>query len=142
MSELTCGVLFIHEGKILLGSVKGQKHWDIPKGKIEDGETPRDAAQREVCEETGMIISRFDLQALGQVPYRPGKQMYLFVYQGEYITTKQCRDAIADNEVKELDDFRYVGLDELHKYVNARLLRSIGNAVFTRLRDNYNAPRD
>ncbi len=28
--------------------------WDIPKGKIEKKEEPRDAAMREVCEETGI----------------------------------------------------------------------------------------
>jgi 8-oxo-dGTP diphosphatase len=27
--------------------------WVLPKGKLDDGETPRDAAMREVWEETG-----------------------------------------------------------------------------------------
>lgn len=29
--------------------------WDLPKGKIESNETPREAALREVCEETGLV---------------------------------------------------------------------------------------
>ena len=30
------------------------EHWDLPKGKIEEGETPEMGALREVQEETGM----------------------------------------------------------------------------------------
>lgn len=29
-------------------------HWDFPKGHVEAGETPREAAEREVAEETGL----------------------------------------------------------------------------------------
>jgi 8-oxo-dGTP pyrophosphatase MutT (NUDIX family) len=32
----------------------GAGHWDFPKGKIEKGETKKDAAQRELMEETGL----------------------------------------------------------------------------------------
>lgn len=31
-------------------------HWDLPKGKLEPGETPEQAAIREVSEETGLIV--------------------------------------------------------------------------------------
>jgi bis(5'-nucleosidyl)-tetraphosphatase len=31
-------------------------YWDFPKGKLEDAETPQEAAQREVKEETGLDI--------------------------------------------------------------------------------------
>ncbi len=34
-------------------TLKGRVVWTFPKGKIEREETPRDAALREVCEETG-----------------------------------------------------------------------------------------
>lgn len=32
-----------------------QQDWSFPKGKLEEGETQEDAAQREVLEETGMV---------------------------------------------------------------------------------------
>ncbi len=40
--------------------VFGQKHWDFPKGKIEDGEKDRTAAKREALEETGIDDLNFD----------------------------------------------------------------------------------
>ena len=34
------------------------KNWGFPKGHLEDGEAPADAALREVCEETGLVSVR------------------------------------------------------------------------------------
>lgn len=35
------------------------RYWDFPKGEVEDGETPRHAAEREVLEETSLEGLRF-----------------------------------------------------------------------------------
>ena len=52
------GIALIVEDKILLVHAKkyaGQNNkWSIPKGHIEEGETPEEAAIREVAEETGI----------------------------------------------------------------------------------------
>lgn len=135
MSKLTCGVIFEKEGKILVGHVTGQEHWDIPKGKQETNELPIEAAVREVQEETGMIISKHDLYALGSHPYRRGKQICLFMYKGkEEIKAKHCREAIKDFKKKELDDFKYVDFAELATHVNDRLMRAIGRALLSNAR--------
>ena len=42
---------------LLIRNVKG--HWDFPKGKVEAGEAPRDAAVREIAEESGLTGLRF-----------------------------------------------------------------------------------
>ncbi len=34
---------------------RGRLVWSLPKGHVEDGETPEDAAVREVEEETGIL---------------------------------------------------------------------------------------
>jgi 8-oxo-dGTP pyrophosphatase MutT (NUDIX family) len=45
------GAVF-NDGKVLM--IFRREHWDLPKGKIDDGETPEQAAIREVEEETGL----------------------------------------------------------------------------------------
>ena len=38
----------------------GAGHWDLPKGKIETGETKQEAALRELMEETGLVAQLDD----------------------------------------------------------------------------------
>jgi len=52
-------------------------HWIWPKGHIEKGESPEEAALREVSEETGLE----SLRILGSI----GKQEYWFTLKGEKI---------------------------------------------------------
>jgi 8-oxo-dGTP pyrophosphatase MutT (NUDIX family) len=51
--EAAGGLVFNAEGKVLAIFRKG--HWDLPKGKIDKGESPEEAAVREVQEETGLF---------------------------------------------------------------------------------------
>lgn len=46
------GIVTNEHGQILLMFRRG--HWDLPKGKVDEGETIPDAAVREVEEETGL----------------------------------------------------------------------------------------
>ncbi len=58
MKKVSAGVV-ITNGKVVLG-VKSYK-WDLPKGEIEPGEKPIDAAVREVEEETGLKLNKKDI---------------------------------------------------------------------------------
>jgi 8-oxo-dGTP pyrophosphatase MutT (NUDIX family) len=50
----SAGGLVVHDDRILLISTQEGRRWQLPKGHIEEGETPEEAAVREVCEETGV----------------------------------------------------------------------------------------
>ena len=44
-----------HETEVALIQPRDRQAWSLPKGLIEQGETPEAAAQREVLEETGLV---------------------------------------------------------------------------------------
>ena len=54
------GVFILRDGKFLMQQRQGSHGadtWSVPGGHIEYGETPEEAAIREVCEETGCEIT-------------------------------------------------------------------------------------
>ena len=58
---------------------KGQELWQLPKGKIEEGETAKDAALREVLEETG---------ARATIREKIGSVEYFFKYEQSFFKKK------------------------------------------------------
>ena len=63
----SAGGLVVRAGQILLISTQSGRRWQLPKGHIEAGETPEEAAVREVREETG-VTGRL-LAPLSEVEY-------------------------------------------------------------------------
>jgi predicted NUDIX family NTP pyrophosphohydrolase len=56
--------------------------WTIPKGVVEAGEAPLDAAIREFSEETGFSVEG-EFQELGEVVQRGGKHVQGWAIEGE-----------------------------------------------------------
>jgi 8-oxo-dGTP pyrophosphatase MutT (NUDIX family) len=77
--RLSCGVVIVNaDAELLLCHVTGQGHWDLPKGGLNDGETPIEAALRETREETGLVLAPETLLDLGRRPFRQRKDLHLF----------------------------------------------------------------
>ena len=86
------GVIFRHSAKdpkiieILLIQDSKQR-WTIPKGHIEEGETARQAAEREICEETGLVQMKV-LDWLGRINFRYRRDSSLVLMTTEIFLVK------------------------------------------------------
>jgi 8-oxo-dGTP diphosphatase len=92
-----------HAGRLEVALVHRPVHqdWSYPKGKLEEGETFEDAAQREVLEETGLVCRL--LRFVGHTDYidRKGRPKVV-----AYWVMSAVGGAFAPNE--EVDELRWV----------------------------------
>ncbi|HEX2079954.1 MAG TPA: NUDIX domain-containing protein [Longimicrobium sp.] len=56
--------------------------WTIPKGLVDEGETPLLAAQREFYEETG-ILPEEPFLPLGEIRQKAGKRVHAWAWEGD-----------------------------------------------------------
>lgn len=94
-ARLSAGILLHRTGadgrtEVLLGHMGGPfwvrkdaGAWSIPKGEVEDGEEPRDAARREFAEELGVPVPDGPLEPLGTVRQSGGKTVVAWALRGD-----------------------------------------------------------
>lgn len=101
------------EGKYLLCYNVWRKQWELPAGRREGDETPKECAIRELFEETGQMVSDLDFKGLlkfqkvnsGEVGYNP-----------VYFTEVERLQPFIDNQ--ETSDIRLWDLKEEIGYVD------------------------
>jgi len=121
--ETSAGGLIWRRGEsngfeVVLVKPAGKDAWCLPKGMIEKGETPEQAAVRECREETGFTVS--PIQPLGEVSYvysrrdetsgpliRVFKKVHFFLMQPE-------SDAPEAHD-NEIDDVAWVSLERAER---------------------------
>lgn len=119
---------------VLLGHATRSPRWDIPKGLAESGEAFREAAARELREETGLLASPEALIELGQHAYLRGKDLALFAWIPSLMPEPDrlaCASTFAlpnGRVLPEFDRFGLFGWDEALARVGknlARVLREV-----------------
>ena len=113
---LSCGILLARptdDGLVTL-MLRAYHHWDFPKGLCEDGETPLEAAIRELREETGIDTIRFDWgeRFMETGPYSRGKTARYYL-----ASTEEKNVVIGpspDTGEPEHHEWRWVSFDEAY----------------------------
>lgn len=124
---LSCGTVILNpDGELLLCHVTGRDHWDLPKGGIDAGESPLQAALRETREETGLVLDPATLLDLGRLAYRPRKDLHLFAALLPRIdpATLACEARFDDgrgHRLPEMDGFGWFRFDLAPLRVGPRL---------------------
>lgn len=89
------GIVLRQSRPRLIAVVRLRKgEWVLPKGKLDDGETPRDAAEREVLEETGHDVSVHEF--LGTLAYDAGGRPKIVHYWRMETQGGPTRDLMRD----------------------------------------------
>jgi 8-oxo-dGTP pyrophosphatase MutT (NUDIX family) len=146
--RLSCGIVVLAPTReLLLCHVTGQRHWDLPKGGIHEGETPAEAAVRETMEETGLVFAPEALVDLGRLPYTGKKDLHLFAAPSERVDPLSlcCEGTFVERgssrRLPEMDGFGWFGLDRLHELCTARMAAVLSAAIdLDRVLDDLLAP--
>lgn len=114
--------------------------YDLPKGKVEKGETPEEACVREVLEETNLDISRASLVNLGKKSYEDTKDIQLFalvVKKLPPIERMKSREFFHTPYTSQPDmgDYRYIHFDQVQdwcekKSISPRMARFLKEEAF------------
>ena len=87
---VAAGVLFFDDtGRVLLVQPTYKDYWDIPGGYVETGETPAQAAAREVLEELSIEATVGSLLVADWAPHPHEGDKLLFVFDGGTLTAEQ-----------------------------------------------------
>ncbi len=81
----------------------GGGFWNAPGGKIEEGESPEEAARREVLEETGLSVGA--LETIGSLEFYFGAGKCRPDWTAEVFVTSEFRGELRDSEEGRLEWF-------------------------------------
>jgi 8-oxo-dGTP pyrophosphatase MutT (NUDIX family) len=120
---ISAGILVqVHSDGYVLGHVTNCTHWDIFKGRQDEGETLVQTAIRECQEESGLIFQESDLKFLGKFDYTKKKDIAIYITKldGLDISTLKCT-SLLENSDPELDYYAEFSFDTM--------LSSVGSAM-------------
>ena len=101
--------------------LRAYANWDFPKGVCEAGESPKDAALREVGEETGIRDLQFDWgeRYTDTGPYNRGKTARYFLARTETAAVEM--GISPETGAPEHHEYRWFDFDEAYDIASPRV---------------------
>jgi 8-oxo-dGTP pyrophosphatase MutT (NUDIX family) len=134
--RLSCGVVILNQNReLLLCHVTGQNHWDLPKGGIDTGETPVQAALRETREECGLRLQAAELLDLGRFRYTSKKDLHLFATCMPRFELRELRceshylDRYSGRHLPEMDGFGWFAFDRTPRLCTPKMAVVLGQRI-------------
>ena len=130
MPVIVAAAVIIEDGRVLLTRRQEGQHlagfWEFPGGKVEDGESPEEALERECREECGIEVAVAEVLDVTHHRY-PQKDVLLLFYRCE----------LRGGQVRHLEvaDHAWVAPSDLDRYA----LPPADERVVTRIRQLFGA---
>lgn len=121
-NEVAVAIIKNKTGKVLIvqrvhperGNDETRLEWAFPGGRIEEEETPEEAAAREVCDETGYYVNPVKIISQRKHPQFDTNIRYIACD----LNTAKMGVAV---EVHEIESFKWVEPSELDQYFKTNL---------------------
>ncbi len=130
--RMGAGALFSDtRGNILIVKPSYKDSWEVPGGVVENNESPRKAAEREIQEEIGLEKHLSQLLCVDyQDAFGIKTESLMFIFDGGVLSDAEIKSIKLDE--KELTEFRFVSIDEASKLLTPVLARRIQQAVIAK----------
>lgn len=112
------GSLIFEEGKLLLLYRDDEGHWEVPGGKVEEKESPTNAAVRETGEEIGVKISL-------DKPFYSGEFQHnekIFLWHGYIANIEEGEPELCEDKFSKLNWFETSNLDDIELAPNLDMI--------------------
>ena len=113
---------------LLLQDIKGR--WSIPKGHIEEGESPKETAEREITEETGLKEMRI-MDWLGKTSFRYRRQNSLVLMTTQIYLVEAKGDT---NKIEKEDIYKSLEWLPVNRALEVIQYEDIGKLILIGLK--------